>query len=172
MIQSGATEKRSVRFKVLNDDQIAQIKRAAFEVMAKVGFSVLHEGARKMLKQAGALVNGENVKVPEHVVTECVQTAPKGWTIYDRGGNRAMEVEGRKSYYGTSTASPRTKDALTGEIHPTLVADIATGAKVADALENIDWVMPMGSVQDVPPTVADLYEFEAVVRTRPSPLCI
>ncbi len=116
------------------------------------------------------MVNGENVKVPEHVVTGCLQTAPKGWTIYDREGNRAMEIEGRKSYYGTSTASPRTKDALTGEIHPTLVADIATGAKVADALENIDWVMPMGSVQDVPPTVADLHEFEAVVSNTTKPI--
>jgi len=161
MIQSGATEKRSVWFRVLSDDQIAEIKRAAFVVMSKVGFNVLHEGARKMLKQAGALVSGENVKVPEHVVTGCLRTAPKGWTIYDREGNRAMEVEGRKSYYGTSTASPRTKDALSGEIHPTRVADIATGALVADALDNIDWVMPMGSSQDVPPTVADLYEFEA-----------
>jgi trimethylamine--corrinoid protein Co-methyltransferase len=170
MIQTGATEKRSVRFRVLGDDQIAEIKRAAFEVMAKVGFRVLHEGARKMFKQAGALVNGDNVKVPEHLVTACLQTAPKGWTIYDRQGRRAMEVEGRKSYYGTSTASPRTKDALSGEIHPTRVADIATGAKVADALENIDWVMPMGSVQDVPPTVADLHEFEAVVSNTTKPI--
>ncbi len=170
MIQTNSTEKRSVSFRVLSDDQIAEIKRAAFEVMSKVGFSVLHAGARKMLKQAGALVNGENVKVPEHVVTECLRTAPKGWTIYDREGNRAMEIEGRKSYYGTSTASPRTKDALSGEIHPTRVADIATGAKVADALENIDWVMPMGSVQDVPPTVADLHEFEAVVSNTTKPI--
>ena len=44
---------------------------------------------------------------------------------------------------GTSTASPNTKDALSGEIDPTRVADIAIGAKVADALANIDWVMPM-----------------------------
>ncbi len=170
MIQAGVTEKSSVRFRVLSNDQVEEIKRASFEVMSKVGFSVLHAGARKMLKQAGALVNGENVKVPEHVVTGCLRTAPKGWTIYDRQGNRAMEVEGRKSYYGTSTASPRTKDALSGEIHPTLVADIATGARVADALENIDWVMPMGSVQDVPPTVADLYEFEAVVSHTTKPI--
>jgi len=170
MIQAGATEKRSVWFRVLSDDQIAEIKRAAFEVMSKVGFSVLHPGACKMLKQAGAQVNGENVKVPEHVVTECLRTAPKGWALYDREGNRAMEIEGRKSYYGTSTASPRTKDALSGEIHPTRVADIATGARVADALENIDWVMPMGSVQDVPPTVADLHEFEAVVSNTAKPI--
>lgn len=170
MIQTGATEKRSVWFRVLTDDQIEEIKRAAFEVMSKVGFRVHHAGARKMLKQAGALVNGEIVKVPEHVVMACLRTTPKGWTIYDRQGRRAMEVEGRKSYYGTSTASPQTKDALTGEIHPTRVADIATGAKVADALDNIDWVMPMGSVQDVPPTVADLYEFEAVVSNTTKPM--
>jgi trimethylamine--corrinoid protein Co-methyltransferase len=170
MIQSGATQKRSVRFRVLSDDQIEQIKRASFEVMAKVGFSVLHEGARKMFKQAGALVDGENVKVPEHIVAGCLQTAPKGWTIYDRNGDRAMEVKGRNSYYGTSTASPRTKDALTGEIHPTRVADIATGAQVADALENIDWVMPMGSSQDVPPTAADVHEFEAVVTHTTKPI--
>jgi len=170
MIQSGATQKSSVRFRVLSDDQIEEIKRAAFEVMAKVGFNVLHEGARNMFKKAGCPVNGENVKVPEHLVVACLQTAPKGWTIYDREGRRAMEVEGRKSYYGTSTASPRTKDALSGEIHPTRVADIAIGARVADALENIDWVMPMGSVQDVPPTVADLHEFEAVVSSTTKPI--
>jgi trimethylamine--corrinoid protein Co-methyltransferase len=122
-----------------------------------------------MLKQAGCVVNDELVKVPQHVVQACLATTPKGYTIYSRDGQRAMEVEGRKSYYGTSTASPNTKDALTGEIHPTLVADIEMGAKVADALENIDWVMPMGSVQDVPPTVADLYEFEAVVTHTTKP---
>jgi trimethylamine--corrinoid protein Co-methyltransferase len=81
-----------------------------------------------------------------------------------------MEVEGRKSYYGTSTASPNTRDALTGEIHETRVADIALGAKVADALPNIDWVMPMGSSQDVHPLAADVHEFEAVVTNTTKPV--
>ncbi len=170
MIQTGSIEKRSVSFRVLTDDQIVEIRRTAFEVMSKVGFRIHHQGARKMLKQAGAVVVDEIVKVPEHIVTECLNRTPKGWTIYDREGKRAMEIEGRKSYYGTSTASPRTKDALTGEIHPTVVTDIAIGAKVADALENIDWVMPMGSVQDVPPTAADIYEFEAVVTNTTKPI--
>jgi len=170
MINSGAVEKRSVYLRVLSDDQIWEIKRSALDVMQNVGFKVLHEGARKMLKQAGATVIDERVKVPEHIVRACLRTAPKGWTVFDRDGNRAMEVEGRKSYYGTSTASPNTKDALTGEIHPTRVADIATGAKVADALENIDWVMPMGSSQDVPALAADVHEFEAVVTNTTKPI--
>jgi trimethylamine--corrinoid protein Co-methyltransferase len=170
MIQTRSIEKKSVSFRILSDDQIEEIKRAAFDVMAKVGYRVHHKGARKMLKQAGAFVDEEIVKVPEYVVKACLRTTPKGWTIYDREGNRAMEVEGRKSYYGTSTASPNTKDALSGEVRPTRVADIAIGAKVADALMNIDWVMPMGSVQDVPPTVADLFEFEAVVTNTTKPV--
>ena len=170
MILANSIEKQSVLFRVLTDDQVAEIKRASYDVMAKVGFKVLHDGARKMLKQAGCRVKDEHVKVPEHVVNACLDTTPKGYTIYSRDGRRAMEVEGRKSYYGTSTASPNTMDALTGEIHPTHVADIANGAKVADAMEHIDWVMPMGSAQDVPPTVADLYEFEAVVTNTTKPI--
>jgi trimethylamine--corrinoid protein Co-methyltransferase len=170
MIQSGVKEKQSVSFRVLGDDQIEEIKRAALDVMQQVGFNVYHDGAKRMLKQAGAVIKGDRVKVPEHVVNGCLATAPKGYTIYSRDGKRAMEVEGRKSYYGTSTASPNTQDAVTGEIHPTLVKDIEIGAKVADAMEHIDWVMPMGSVQDVPPKAADLYEFEAVVTHTTKPV--
>jgi trimethylamine--corrinoid protein Co-methyltransferase len=170
MINPGAVEKRSVSLKVLSADQIWEIRQAAFDIMQNVGFRVLHDGARKMLKKVGAIVNDERVKVPEHIVRACLSTAPKGWTIYDRQGKRAMEVKGRKSYYGTSTASPNTKDALTGEIHPTRVADIAIGAKVADALDNIDWVMPMGSSQDVPALAADVHEFEAVVTHTTKPI--
>jgi trimethylamine---corrinoid protein Co-methyltransferase len=170
MINSTSIERRSPFLRILSDDQVFEIKRAAFDIMQNVGFKVLHEGARKMLKQAGAIVKHELVKVPEHIALECLKTTPKGFTVYDREGHRAMEVEGRKSYYGTSTASPNTKDALTGEIHPTRVVDIAIGAKVADFCKNIDWVMPMGSCQDVPALAADLHEFEAVVTNTTKPI--
>lgn len=170
MIHSASIEKQSPFLRILSEDQIYEIKRAAFDIMQNVGFKILHEGARRMLKQAGALVKDDLVKVPEYIVMGCLKTAPKGFTIYNREGHRAMEVEGRKSYYGTSTASPNTKDALTGEIHPTRVRDIAIGARVADACENIDWVMPMGSCQDVPAVAADLHEFEAVVTNTTKPM--
>jgi len=170
MINSGSVQQQSPYLRILTPDQIYEIKRAAFDLMFTVGFKVMHAGARNMLKQAGAIVIDELVKVPEYIVLECLKTAPKGFTIYDREGNRVMEVEGRKSYYGTSTASPNTKDALTGEVHPTRVADIAIGAKVADACDNIDWVMPMGSCQDVPAIAADLHEFQAVVTHTTKPI--
>jgi trimethylamine--corrinoid protein Co-methyltransferase len=170
MIQSSFNQNRSVFFRVLSDDQIWEIKRAAFDILEKTGAKILHKEARRMLKKAGAIVKGDVVKIPEYVVQECIRSAPKGITIFDRNKKRALEVEGRKSYYGTSTASPNTRDALTGEIHETRVQDIARGAMVADALPNIDWVMPMGSSQDVPAFAADVHEFEAVVKNTTKPL--
>ena len=169
-MNSGSIQKRSPYLRILTDDQIHEIRRAALDVMFAAGFKVLHEGARRMLRQAGAVVDGDLVKVPEFIVNECVAKAPKGFTVYNRQGERAMEVEGRKSYYGTNPASPNTQDARTGEIHPTTVADIVNGARVADHCSNIDWVMPMGSCQDVPSIAADLHEFEAVVTNTTKPI--
>lgn len=170
MLQTNATTKGCLSFRVLTDDQIVELKQAAMEILEKVGYKVLHAGARKMFQSAGAVVDGEMVKLPEFIVRQSLATAPKGWTIYDRDGQRALEVEGRKSYYGTSTASPNTKDALTGEYHETRVEDLALAAKVADALDNIDWVMPMGSAQDVPSLAADLHEFFAAVTNTTKPI--
>ncbi len=170
MIQTNVTLKATPHFRLLTDDQVERIQQTAFEIMQKVGFKVLHPEVRKMLLSAGAVVKEEHVKVPEHIVRGCLSTTPKGWTIYDRNGRRALEVFGRNSYYGTSTASPNTKDALTGEFHPTTVEDLNMSAKVADALENIDWVMPMGSAQDVPAKAADLHEFAAAATNTTKPV--
>ncbi|MFN2291410.1 MAG: trimethylamine methyltransferase family protein [Anaerolineae bacterium] len=170
MLQPSLVENRSVSFRVLSEDQIWELRQTAFDILEKAGCRVMHKGALDLLRAAGAIVKDERVWVPRHIVEECVRTTPKGFVIYNRGGRRAMEVEGRKSYYGTSTASPNTRDVHTGQFRETRVADIALGAKVADALPNIDWVMPMGSSQDVHPLAADLYEFEAVVSNTTKPL--
>ena len=170
MIHSAFTEWQSPFLKVLNDDQIYEIRQAAFSILEHVGCKIMHAGARKMLADAGAIVEDEIVKLPRYIGEQCLATCPKGFRIYDRDGKNYLEVESSKTFYGTATASPNTKDAVTGEIHETRVKDIEYGARVADACENIDWVMPFGSSQDVPPVAADLYEFEAVVKNTTKPI--
>jgi trimethylamine--corrinoid protein Co-methyltransferase len=54
VIQTSRTRTRSVDMRVLTDDQIWEIRQAAFEVIEKSGFKCLHTGARKMLAAAGA----------------------------------------------------------------------------------------------------------------------
>ena len=64
MINSSNVETAAVSMKILTADQIEEIKWTAYEVVSKTGLKVLHAGVRKTLKQAGAIVNGEIVKVP------------------------------------------------------------------------------------------------------------
>ncbi|ACN17475.1 MttB9 [Desulforapulum autotrophicum HRM2] len=170
MIQSSNIQTKAVGMKILTEDQIWEIKQAAFDIIEKVGFKCQHKEVHKMMKQAGAWVKENNIKIPRYIVQECLVTTPKGWTIFDRNGRRAMEVEGEKSHYGTSTASPFTRDAFTDDIRKTTINDIALGARVADALPGIDFVMPMGTAQDVPADAAEVHEFEAMVSntTKPS----
>lgn len=169
MIQSSNIQSRSVGMKILTEDQIWEIRQAAFDIIEKVGFKCRHKEVHKMMKQAGAWVKDSTIRIPRHIVKECLVTTPTGWTIYDRNGRRAMEVEGEKSHYGTSTASPFTRDAFTGEIRKTSIRDIELGAKVADSLNGIDFVMPMGSAQDVPGDAAEVHEFPALVSNTTKP---
>ena len=99
MIQSSNIQTRSVSMKILTDDQIWEIRQAAFDIIEKVGFKCQHKEIHKMMKQAGAWVKDNNIKIPKYIVQECLVTTPQGWTIFDRNGKRALELEGEKSHY-------------------------------------------------------------------------
>jgi len=170
MFKPGHISSQSVRLKIMSDDQIEEIVQAAFTIVESTGFKILKKEALESLKKAGATVVDDLAYVPRAIVQSCLNAAPKGVQIYNRLGEPSMKLWGSNVHYGTSTASPRTKDAFTGEIHPTRVEDITIGAKLADALPNIDFVMPFGSSQDVDSNVADLYEFETVVNHTIKPI--
>jgi trimethylamine--corrinoid protein Co-methyltransferase len=173
MVSSNCSTHTTPYLTVLSEDQVYEIHRTTLDVLQKTGYMILSKAAVELLKKAGARVDGDVVKTPEHIVEGCIRLAPKGFVLYDRQGNRAMEVHGRRVFFGSSWASPNTRDALTAEVHPTRVEDIVRGAIIADALPNIDFVTPMGSSQDVPAIAADLYEFEAVVTHSQKPIfCI
>jgi len=159
-----------IQFRVLDEEKIETILVAAKDVLENGGCNVMHPAALEMLENAGAVVDGDRVKLPASLVEKCIESTPKGFQIYDRSGNKAMDVTGTNAYYGTSTASPKTRDPFTGEIRETRIADIALGAKIADALPNIDYVMPIGTAQDVPAATEELHEFKATITNTTKPI--
>jgi trimethylamine--corrinoid protein Co-methyltransferase len=161
---------KNINFSVLSESEISDIHYATLDIMKNTGNVVRSEDAITMLKKAGCKVDGDLVKVPPHIVERAIATAPKQITIYDRKQVRALEIEGKKLYFGTGPTTPFTLDIYTGERRPTLVSDIELHSRVADALPNIDFVMPMGSVSDVPKSVSDLFEFVATVVNTAKPI--
>jgi trimethylamine--corrinoid protein Co-methyltransferase len=160
----------SVSMKMVSENQLDDIYDAALTVLEKTGFKMTHSRAVAVCKAAGCKIEDDRVRVPRQVVEQCLRLAPKGFTVYDRLGNPALDLRGRNSYYGCSTGSPQTLDAATGEIRPATFRDLEIGALVCDALPNIDWVMPFGTTQDTPGHAAFLYDFEACVSNTSLPV--
>jgi trimethylamine--corrinoid protein Co-methyltransferase len=170
MIHSGYVSQRSPFVTILDEHQIQEIIQAAFFILECTGCKVSHPEALAMLKKAGAGVDGELVRVKRHLIEKALADTPKGFRVYTRDGEPAIDLWGRKSYFGTSTASPQNRDMRTNITRPTTLQDIAEGARLADKLENIDFVMPFGTAQDVPAHCAEIPEFLAVIENTAKPV--
>ena len=170
MIHAGYSSHTAPFLQTITEDQIHEIKQAAFLILERTGCQVNHKKALQLLTEAGAHVKEEQVYVPRHLIESALVKVPKGFTLYNRQGEPALDLSCRKSYFGSSTASPFQRHALKKEIQPTTLADIAMGAKIADALPNLDFVMPFGSAQDVPGESGELFEFETVVQNTIKPI--
>ncbi len=160
-----------MKFEMLSEQEIKKIHKAALRVLEQTGGHVHCAEARELLTNAGCRVGDDVlVKIPSDLVEQCLDSVAKGFTLYDREGNVACELKGRNAYFGTGVTNPNFPDYKTGERKPTTVADIANAAKVSDYLSEIDWLMPLGSVQDVPAHASDVYEFEAAVTNTTKPI--
>ncbi len=157
-------------FRVVTDSQVEEFIQAAFLILERTGVKITHPEALSLLAEAGADVRGDRVRVPRWMVQKALETTPRGLVLYSRDGRPVMPLTNGRSYYGTSTASPNNLDALTGERRPTTLQDIARGALVADALPNIDFVMPFGTAQDVPAKAGEVHEFVALMETTAKPV--
>lgn len=160
----------SINFSILSEQQITQIHYATLDIMKNVGNKVFDEEALDMLKKAGCKIEDKVVRVPPHLVEKALLTVPKQLTIFNRSGRRAMHVEGQEVFFGTGPTTPFTRDIYTGERRLTVVNDIELHAKVADSLNGIDFVMPLGSVSGVKNDMSDLYEFMSTVKFTDKPI--
>jgi len=161
---------RYPQLRVLSETQIEELHLATLEILRRTGVVVLQEEARKLLKEAGAEVDGERVRIPPHLVEWAIRVAPPRVVLCDRDGNPTMYLEDNRCYYGTGSDTHNVVDPYTGERRRVLKADIVNVMKVCDYLPNIDFVMCMGIASDVLESISDLHHFEAMVSNTKKPI--
>ncbi len=160
-----------VRFSVLSDDQCEQIALAAFEVLERVGSRFYEPEAVDILGKAGCTVsNGNLVQIPSGLARRALNWVPTRFTLYTRSGEPAIKVEPKRGHFGPGPTCPYFIDPQNGERRPFVKRDAAHTARICDALPNIDYVMSLGSISDVPQDRADVHEFDAMVRETTKPI--
>jgi len=166
-----STVHRTPSFQVLSEDQLYEIHLAVLEVLERTGVEVQHEQARELLIKAGCRVDGTRIRYPAVLVERCIAGAPSRVVICDRDGNRTMFLENNKIHFGMGSDTVYAYDPNRGELKKTEAVDVANAARVADALENIDFVMSLGLIHDVPQKVNDLVQFQQMVENSTKPIC-
>lgn len=158
--------------RVLSDDQCEELTAATLECLERVGVEVGNAEARELLGRAGASVDGVRVRMPAQVIRSAIASTPRAFTIWGRTGDRPIEVSaGGPSHFGPGLTSTYFIDPQTGQRRPSRRGDPAMAARVADALTNIDYVMGLGMIQDIPdPDLASIYEFAEMIANTGKPI--
>ncbi|MCB8814450.1 trimethylamine methyltransferase family protein [Desulfosporosinus shakirovi] len=170
-VKSNYVENTSPMFSILSPSQCEEILLAAQEVLERTGVTVHDEEARDILKKAGCWVDGILVRIPSAVVDRALRSVPKRVTLCNnRTGSRDVHLEGYNAYFGTGSDTPFTIDPYTGKRQRSTKKSVSNACKVIDALPNLDFVMSLGIVQDVPLLISDRHQFEAQVLNTSKPI--
>jgi trimethylamine--corrinoid protein Co-methyltransferase len=170
MINSRQAAQITPGLQLLSQDQKLQVHQATLELLRRTGVKVLVPEVRDLLKNAGCWLDGDRVRIPPHLIDWAIRAAPSRVVLCDRDGDPAMELEGRKGYYGTGSDTPFVLDAYTGERRHAVLADVANVARIVDALPHIDFLMCMGIASDVTESISDLYHFREMVSNTTKPI--
>ena len=171
------------RFRVLSDFQVERLYQATLTCLERTGVNMLNAEARALLVEAGADVDGVRVRIPRGLIGDILALTPRSFRLWERpadgqagrDGRRALEVCATELsrndpdcvHFGPGLTSSYFLDPETGERRKSRRGDPKKTALICDALDNIDYVMGLGLIDDVKPELAPLYEFaEMVVGTR------
>jgi trimethylamine--corrinoid protein Co-methyltransferase len=166
------------RFRVLSKQQIKMIYRATLECLNRTGVDVHNARARELLVQAGARQDGIRVRIPPHVIQDAIAANPRAFTLWARpeGKERRqdphlrMEIVPGRTYFGAGPTCTYFVDPYSGERRKARRGDPALTARVSDALDNLDYVMGLGLIDDVPPHLSPVYEFAEMVANTTKPV--
>jgi trimethylamine--corrinoid protein Co-methyltransferase len=163
----------STPLEYLREDQMRDIHTAALEILEDTGTIVHHDKALALLHSAGAHVkDGNRAYLPGGLVEKAIQSAPSRITIYNRNGNPAMYLEGRRVYYGTGSDCPNLLDSFSGERREFLSADVEDAVKLVDNLPYVDFVMSMGLAPDIPIELQYQKKYAIMIRNSIKPQVI
>ncbi len=163
-------------FRILNDEQREKIAGAACDLLERVGVQLTEAEACELLHDAGARIEGERqaqlrwARIPGDLVEWAIDSAPSSIAIYNRDGERAMELGGTSAHFGAHTDAPDVLDPCTGERRPCREVDVGRHAALIDALPNIRYTTASGMVSDRPAEVADRVSLAQCLIHSPKPV--
>jgi trimethylamine---corrinoid protein Co-methyltransferase len=170
MIDAQKTTANALLFRVLSHEQCGELYEATLQCLEHVGVQVRHAEAKRLLLAAGAEADAHVVRIPRRLVKDALAGTPPSFEIWSRDQQRVMPVAIDKINFGPGLTNTYFQDPYSGERRHTRRGDPAMTARVCDALEQIDYAMGLGLIDDVPAHLAPVYEFAELISNTTKPV--
>lgn len=161
------------KFSMLSREDCLRIHRASCEILRQTGVHVYSSAAINLLRDAGALIDENLVKIPPSLVEWSLASVPGSFNLYRRGSDQvAIKMDGQGIYFGPGSDTLRYLDPRTGSRRDFLLADVGDCARVVDSLPELHFMMSVGVPRDVPDETYFRYQFAAMLRHTNKPIVI
>lgn len=99
----------------LDADGVQRIHKGAMKILSDIGIEFLNPEAVDILRKAGCIVNGTNVRMDEAFVMEMVGKAPSSFTLTPRNPDRELIMGGKHMLFVNVSSPPNSWDLERGK---------------------------------------------------------
>ena len=147
---------------------LTTVHDASLRILAEIGVRVEHTEMRDRLAASGCSVTADRVRIPPDLVESTLATVPSPPVIYASRGTAHLDLGGG-GVSGTLCGSVPYVLTLGSGRRRAQCADNIAATRLADALPHIGLPNALFSAEDVPAALAEVVEFEILIRNTGKP---
>jgi trimethylamine--corrinoid protein Co-methyltransferase len=157
--------------KVLSQDDVVRIDKAARRILSEIGVLVPHEEMLELFARAGASVERTSgrVRIPSELVDSCLEQSGKSFTIFGRDRNLTGAFGTGERNYNSSAGQAHWIES-NGKRRPPSLDDVITACKFADVLGRINIVGAMADPAEIDIAFRSVEVAAAQLRTTTKPI--
>ena len=150
--------------RVLSTEDLNQIDDTARRLLKQVGIKLRGENGNRYLnklEKAGAAVDKENqlVRFDDDLIDGLIDRAPSSFTLHSRDGSNDLQLGQGNVYFGNGGRVFNILDMGTGGYRLTLLRDVANTAALVNNLDHVQFYIIACQAHDIKPVNYHLLDF-------------
>jgi len=141
---------------IASEDELDAIHETSLNILSETGMDFLSDEARNILSSAGAVVDGERVRMGSELVHSALATVPSEFRLHARNPDNDMLIGTDRMYFGSVASAPNASDLDNGR-RPGTTVDFQNFLRLIQSLDIIHYTSgyPVEPV-DIHPSVRHL----------------
>ena len=155
----------------VNDSDLDRIHEAACQILDELGIRIRDPESLEVLEKAGARRSADDtVLLPRDLIERAIESAPETFTVFDRQGH-AMVVGDEAHYHLAGGTMTEILEYPGWSRRPAALKDVRDLTRIIDALDCVEFGIPMVEGLDAPPGAGEILAGAEVLKNT-SKFCL